>query len=253
MRRGCLALAIGVAAALGPAAPSSAQTALRVYVGAAKVEPSQPDKATKERMKDAAEAADKARKETEKKLKDQFGKKREQWPAEQQDTLINAEEEAYKAAAAYHYLKLDPKAISDSTEDIKKKLAGKGMLSAQKKHVMQVASAEEADLVVEVVGRRSSKTLPTYLRADNYWVCFSIAAGGKLDAGRLAGIPRNWRKPKWTSQAWKLHSYTAEEPYWKFEAYHSERWSDVADVASQLIDDFVEDHYAALTASAAAP
>lgn len=246
MRKATLALALGVVALCLPG-PAGAQEALRVYVGAAKVEPTQPDKATKEKMKSAAEAADKARKELEKKLKDQLGKKREQWPAEQQDQLINAEEEAYKAAAAYHYLKLDPKAINDSSEDIKKKLAGKGMMSAQKKHVVQVASPEEADLVVEVVGRRSSKTLPTYLRPDNYWVCFTIAAGGKLDPARLGSIPRNWRKQKWTSTAWKLHSYSAEEPYWTFEAYHSERWSDVADVASQLIDDFVEDHYAALT------
>lgn len=242
------AFALGAGLLSSALTPGDASTGtLRVYVGAAKLQPREPDKATKQELKVKAEAASKARRDLEKEIKSQYGKKREAWPPDRQEAVLAAEEAASQAGAAYHYLKVDPKALADSAEDIRKKLAGKGMLSREKKNVVQVATPEEADLVVEIVGRRSEKVLPTDLRAAYYWICFTITGGGKLDPSRLARIPRDWMRSKWGRNSWKIQSYSPETPFWKLESYAEERWSDAADEASAVIDDLIETHYAVLT------
>jgi hypothetical protein len=222
-------------------------TPLKVYVGFARVEShKEADKAMKNELKTKRDAANKARKELEKQIKQQYGKKREQWPSEQEEAYSRAEESAALANADYEYIRVEPEGLRDSAQDIIDSLAGKG-IAGHKENVITVPTAEEADLVVEVVGRRSEKTMPTQIRDDQYFVSFTIAAGGKMDPARLALIPRNWRLKKWGYPGWKLQSYSPEAPYWRFETYGDQRWSNAGNVASVLIEKFIEENYDALT------
>lgn len=240
------AVAVLLAAPVGAGDPPKT---LKVFVAAAVVEArKEVDKETKEQLKAKAEAAKKARKDLEKEIKEQHGKDREKWPPEKEEALLTAEDAAAVAAADYEYIKVDPKALDDSTKNVRDSIEGKGVVG-KRDHIVQVQSAEAADLVVTIVGRRSEKTLPTQLRADQYYVCFTIAPGGRMDRERFLKVPRNWRFRKFGYAAWRLQSPTPEVPLWKFEAYGEQRWANAAHNTSAMIDKFVEDNEAVLVAS----
>src|SRR6188768_2777891 len=99
-----VALCLAVAPAAGTAAP------LKVYVTAAQVQARKDvDEATRNALKARREEARDARKVLEKQLKDEYGKKREAWPAEQDEALYRLEEAEALAEADYEYRRVDPK------------------------------------------------------------------------------------------------------------------------------------------------
>jgi hypothetical protein len=233
---------------------AAADTVLKVFVTAATPEPrKQVDAAMKKELESQVAAATKARKELEKELKGRYGKKEEAWPQEQQNALFDAREAEALATADYEYRRIDPEALSDTAEDLKNSLTGKGALQTKKDNVIVVNAEADADLVVEVVARRSAKTLPTQIRADLYYISFRIKAGGKLSADRFAAIPRDYRFRRFGYAAWRLQAPKPESPVWRFDAMGEQRWGNAAATASILINDFIEKSYAALTAQATAP
>jgi hypothetical protein len=236
------------------AASAGAQTPMKVYVTAAKVEERKDvDDATKNALKAKKEAAKEARKTKENELKAAHGKKKEQWPPDKQDEYFEVEEAAALAEADYEYRKIETKGINDSVKDIIESIQGKGIVG-RKEAVEMASSAEEADLVVEVRARRSGKTLPTQLKADRCYLLFSLAPGGKLDAGRFAKVPSNYRPGKFGYAVWRLSSPKPESPVFVFESYNGGGnefgcHGAAANAAAVAIEKFIKDNGPLLTSS----
>jgi hypothetical protein len=151
------ALCLSMARLVGADGP---EKALRVFVTAARVEARREvDDATKKALKAKRDEAREARKGLEKQLKDELGKKRESWPPAKDEELYLLEEAEALAEADYEYRKIDPKGIADSVEDLTESIQGKGV-AGRKERIILAPSAADADLVVEVLARRSGKTLP---------------------------------------------------------------------------------------------
>jgi hypothetical protein len=81
-------------------------------------------------------------------LQKRFGKKREQWPAEQTLALRNAAESTRAAATERTFLKSDSH-YANSVDDLRKVLAKGGPLR-------EVSSPREAYFVIEVLARKTS-------------------------------------------------------------------------------------------------
>lgn len=226
-------------------------TTLKVFVRAAEVkERKKVDDATKKALKDKKDATKEARKVLEKQLKEKHGKKEDAWPAAVQDQLFEAREEEAIARADYEYRKIDPKDLKDSVDDVVESLRGKG-LAGVKEHVQVVASAGEADLVVEIMARRGEKTLPTQFKADTCYLLFTVGAGAETKKDRFAKIPANYRYRNWMFAAWKLRSPKPDEPWFYFESSNGGGnefgcHGAAANAASAVINKFVEDNHALL-------
>lgn len=223
-----------------------------VFVRAAQVEArKEVDEAAKKALKDKRDAVSTARKALEKTLKAELGKKREIWPPEKDEELYRLEEAEALAAADYEYRKIDPKAIGDGVENVRDAVEGKGLSNFKKDHVTLAASAQDADLVVEVLARRSQKELgavvPSYC-----WVLFTIGPGGKTDAAAFAKIPPGYRaKRSFMSTAWKIAGPTPERPVFVFEGYNGGGTplgchGAAANSAAGVIDKFIEDNASTL-------
>jgi len=245
--------------ALPVASAESSIGTLSVFVGAAQVGARKDvDEATKVALKAKRNAAKEARKALEKELKGQLGKKRETWPPEKDDQLYALEEAEALARADYEYRKIDPKAIKDAVKDIVKSVQGKGT-AGRKDRVSLASSAAEADLVLEVLARRSEKTLPTQFKPDWCYVYFSIGPGGKMAPSQFAKVPRDYRIRKGFGWGiYKIAGPSDDAPHFRFESNNlmtSGAWGSfgcfgtAANAASAGVAKFIEDNAAVLTAS----
>lgn len=245
-------LGAGVAVCLAATLPGADGPVMSVFITAAKVEArKEVDDATKNALKKKRDEANKARKALEKQLKDQLGKKRESWPPEKDEELYRLEEAEAVASADYEYRKIDPKAIGDAVEDVTRAAQGKGLQAGKKDRITVAGSAAEADLVVEVLARRSQKQLGAVVPSD-CWVLFSIGPGGKTGPARFAKIPVTYRARKFMLMAWKIASPTREMPVFTFEGWNGGGTpmgchGAAANAASGLIDKFIEDNAATLS------
>jgi hypothetical protein len=234
------------------AASAAAQTPMKVYVTAAKVEERKNvDEATKNALKAKKDAAKEVRKAKENELKAAYGKKKEEWPAEKQEEFFEVDEAAALAEADYEYRKIEIKGINDSVQDVIESIQGKGLVG-RKELVALASSAEEADLVVEVRARRSGKTLPTQIKADRCYLLFSLGPGGKVDAEHFAKVPASYRPGRWGYPVWRLASPKPDSPVFLFESYNgggSEFGCHGAagNAAAVAIEKFIKDNEALLT------
>jgi len=245
-----VALSLAVSPAVVRAAGS--QGPLKVYVTAAQVEARKDvDDATKNALKAKRDQAREARKTLEKQLKEQLGKKRESWPPAKDDELYAAEEAEALAEAAYEYRKIDPKGLADSVKDVSESIEGKG-IAGRKDRVVLATSAADADLVLEVVARRSGKTLPTQFKADRCFILFKVLPGKKLKAAAFSKVPANYRPKRFGMWVWTIARPKAGQPSFTFESYNgggSEFGCQgaAANAAAGAIDKFIEDNHAILT------
>jgi len=245
--------------ALPLAAGDSPKSAMSVFVAAAQVDARKDvDEATKTALKAKRDAAKEARKARQKQLKDQYGKKRETWPPEKDDELYALEEAEALARADYEYRKIDPKAIKDAVGNIVNSIQGKGT-AGRKDRVTLASSAADAQLVLEVLARRSEKTLPTDIKPEWCYVYFSIGPGGKMDPARFAKVPPEYRIRKGFGWGiYKIAGPSADTPVFRFESNNlmtSGAWGSfgcfgsAANAASAAVDKFIEDNYEILTSS----
>ena len=165
-----------------------------------------------------------------------------------QDSYYSVEEAEALANADWAYRQTKPSGLSDSANDIKKSLNGDG-LAGKKENVTVVPTREDAQLIVEVNGRRSANTGGGF-RDNEYWVSFVIKAGPRLAADRFNAVPPTYKFRRFGYNAWRLAIPRPEKPEWRFEAYGDLRWSTAANVASLVIEDFVAKNYDALTSVA---
>lgn len=237
-----------LAAALAHAQPGD--QAIAVFVTAAPVvDVRKVDKETETRLTTAIKDAKTKRADLEKSLKAQHGKKREDWPQEAQDTYAEAEEAVVVAEADYAYRKVKVAGLTDSAEDIRKSIAGAG-LTGQKDGIRLVPTANDAQLIIEVNGRRSASSGAMgglmAMRDDTFYISFLVKAGPKLAAERFANVPRSYRYRRRTQVVYRLANPSPEAPWWRFEAYGTLKWGSAANAASALVEDFVEKNYGAM-------
>jgi hypothetical protein len=236
-----VAVVIGLLAVAPHATAQTADKSMTVFVTAAEVtDVVKLDKATEKQLRADIDAARKARKELEKQLKAKHGNKRENWPPEAEEQYFDAEEAEALANADWEYRRVRQAGLADSADDLKKSLAGEGMAGA-KENVTLVSTREEAQLVVEVDGRRSSNTAGGF-RDNNYWVTFKLLPGPKLATDRFKAAPR-YRFRKLGYESWRLAIPRDETPFYRFEAYAQMRWGLAANVASAVIEDFIAKNY----------
>lgn len=230
----------------------STDKAMTVFVTAAEVvDVRKVDKETEKRLRAAIKDAEKKRRDLEKTLKAQHGNKRESWPQEAQDAYYDAEEVEALANADWGYRRVKQEGLSDSVEDIKKTVAGDG-LAGKKDNITIVQTMDEAQLIVEVNGRRSANSGTqgglVGLRDDQFWISFLLKPGPKLSADRFAAVPRDYRLRNFRYNVLRLAAPRAESPQWRFEAYNTQRWGMAANAASILIEDFIAKNHAAMMA-----
>ena len=173
-------------------AKRSGRIAIHLFTADAKRPEGEDKKARQQELRVQADTARDELKALEKEGEQQFGKKREQWPADKRAAVEKAEEKSAQAFAAAT-LDADPAGARDSVEDVRESLAGKGTAGV-KEHVQDVAKPEEADLVVEILGRRSQKGAPepglTAALDDGTHVWMRISAGaGPTPRGSASGAP----------------------------------------------------------------
>lgn len=185
-----------------------------------------------------AKTAEKATKELEKQLKKQHGKKRERWPADAQEQLEEVERESASASHERDYGFNQQKDIDDSVMDLEKYLGGKKIWK-------QVESAEEADFVIEVLGRTLRKNSYPYASSHLY---ARVSPGSKMDAALLVEQDLEWLKTR-TGRVYELHVYTEEEPFWEVE-FEGDGilWGFASKSAAGVIDKFAKDNYDSLVA-----
>jgi hypothetical protein len=241
-----LGLAMGSAALLGAAEEPTRS----VFIAAGVFQPPPGDEKA---LGAKVSEADKARKELEKQIKAQFGKKREAWPPEKEDELYALEEALAVANVSYAYRKVDAKKIPDAIKDLTRAAEGKGMQAGSKKHITLAPSAADADVLVEVLARRN-ETNGGALAATDCWVLFSVGPGGRTDKARFAKIPATYRaKTGFGTYTYKISGPTAERPAFVFEGYNGGGnafgcHGAAANAASKAVDRFVEDNHALLGA-----
>ena len=241
---------LGVVLGLAAAARAADEPTRSVFITAGTLEVA---KGEEKELRTKASDAYKARKEAEKKLKEQLGKKREAWPPEKDEELYVLEEAEAVAMAAWQYRKIDPKAVADAIKDLSRAAEGKGMQAGKKNHITLANSAADAELVVEILARRSESKGGSFTATD-CWVLFGVGRGGKTSAANFAKIPADYRpRTSWKVNAYKIARPSAERPTFIFEGYNGGGSSfgchgAAANGASSLIDKFIEDHHARLVA-----
>ena len=153
----------GVVLALSVAVPgaSSAQgrdKAMTVFVTLGQTaDAGKVSEAERQQHSNTIKAAQTARKNLDTALKAQYGSKRDRWPEEAVLRLQEADEAAALATSNWMYRSGRKERVADSVEDIKNSMIGKGT-AGTKENLIVVPSLDEAQLVVEVDGRRSAHT-----------------------------------------------------------------------------------------------
>lgn len=220
--------------------------AIHLFPAEAKRPEGEEKKARQQELRVQADAARDEVKALEKDVKQQFGKKREQWPADKRAAVEKAEERSAQALLTLRYLDSDPAGARDSAQDIRESLAGKGTAGV-KEHVRDVAKPEEADLVVEILGRRTVKGAPEpglIAALDDYYVWLRISAGGRTDPARLGQVPLTW-----PGTARLVHSWTDDAPYWELEVMREGRWANVGNEVSRILNNFGDESFPAIVSS----
>ena len=240
---------------LSAGAQVEAQTAERgmtVFVTAAPMADARLDEEARKLQSAKVQAAIQTRKDLEKALKAQHGGNRGKWPKDAQDSYTEAEEAVAEANADWVYRRHQEK-LAESVEDIKRAVAGIGV--GAKENVLIVPSLHDAQLVVEVTGRRSGKTALALAgpdkadKDDEFWIVFVVKAGPKLAADRFAAVPRDYRLQRVRYNVARLAAPRPGSPQWKFEAYNVQKWFHAGNAVAILIEDFIAKNYDAMTGS----
>lgn len=221
-----------------------AQTAARsmtVFVTVGPLADLSTDEAARKIANAKISAAIEFRKQLERTLKAKHGNNRGKWPKDAQDAYAEAEEAVAAGNADWIYRTKQDK-LADSVADIKKAVAG--IRVRRKEHVIIVESRGDAQLVVEVLGRRFEVASDSRYGEDMFWILFSVKAGPKLSAERFAAVPRDYRLPR--NAVPRLAAARPESAEWRFEAFNAQEWFNTANSVSNLIEDFIAKNYDAM-------
>lgn len=198
--------------------------------------PKSEKKALENELKNKKKQAEQARKDLDKQFKKQYGKKREDWPPEQQEEYRRAKDAESMARFDLDSLKNGAsakgiqEAIDDSVEDIKKGCEGRSVFS-KKGLIRLVEARDQAHLVVEVIDRWSGR------------VAVRLSPGEALGSTQqLSEISPRRRMMRGRDV---LHTFREDEPYWVIQC-SGQNWSDAANEIAGTINDFIKDNQAVL-------
>jgi hypothetical protein len=113
---------------------------------------------------------------------------------------------------------------------------GKG-LARKKEQIEVVESKDDAHLVLEVVGRTGGSKL---IRSPKY-MSVIVRPGPKLPSGALTKLPWFWDDQE--GDVAPIHHPTAAEPWLQFQSWSMERWRDVANGISAVVNRLAREHY----------
>jgi hypothetical protein len=231
----CLAVA-GLALAL--AAPALAGEPLAIHVTGST--PKSPGKAAQEELrarKDTLRASYDSMDETYRK---QHGKNLEAWPADKREELLAARDAYFEAQTDWFYsIDLKQKDIDDSVRELSEAL--------ENTQVKLASRPEDADLVVQVVGRAK-------VSHEGWGGAGTVAAqlvlrvgpGGRVDTPALARSEAVWndRQTFWKKSDTNIvHRFTSDAPYWllistKPGAMFKASYKGVAKQAAEVLERF---------------
>lgn len=222
---------VGASAAESPARPADIYFTSRATV----VDEAAMKAAAKARQ---AEAARKA-KELEQAYTAQYGKNQGQWPSDKRAELSALRAGAKQKQAAEiesDYASASLQTLADSARDLSKGAEpfGGGLLRV-------VGRAEEADLVVEVMGQHSSKSEFGIAYDNQFGFILRLSAGGKLAEGRLHGAVVRWPEDEEQNivVVKELHGYSDAEPYWLLRIRGGGGFGQLANWSIGILADFV--------------
>lgn len=215
-RLGLVVAVVGTLSAMvGPAAADE----LTVFI---KATPPSPRTVEEDKAEhDGLEALRKQEKDLTESLKKQFGKKEDLWPADkkaERDGLyvkISLRRFAYRYAAKGG---ATDKEMQDEAKGTEATANGTREKLDPKKGVRAVATTEEADLQVEVLGRGLTRDIMDQMVAV---IGFKVVPGGRLDPALLAKKPVSWPyhgSMMSASSTAPVHPYSEAEPYWWIES-----------------------------------
>jgi hypothetical protein len=173
-------------------------------------------------------------------LRTRYGKKEKEWPEESRRALRLAAERAASVDGERRFLRWDA-AYADSVADINEVLA-------KSKRLQPAASPKEADLVIEVLNR---KTFP-----PRHHVLCRIVLGDRV--GKKQGEALAWQPGMWPEQQpheamptmaviEALHSWQKEEPWWILHLSAVGTWKELAWTVVYSLEKFLKDHGQPLT------
>ncbi len=200
------------------------------------IPPAPIDKSAVDALRKKADALDESFDASLKALKKQHGKDVKKWPdavrVEFHKTLL----ERNQAFAASGYANSKQNDLEDSVENIVNSFGGKG-LARKKEQVEVVDSRDEAQLVLEVVGRIGG---PKFMRSPKYMTVV-VRPGPKLPANSLEKLSWFWDDE--LPDVAPIHHPTPEEPWLQFQSWSMERWRDVANGISWVVNYVAKENY----------
>jgi hypothetical protein len=210
-------------------------------------------KAERQQYESAIKAAQTSRRDVDNALKAQHGSKRDRWPAEAVGLLQGADDSVTLAQSDWTYRSVtrrDPKrplSVDDSVDDIKESMIGKG-LASRREHIVVVPSAADADLVVEIEGRRLTGSWEDPVSSERL-IRILIKRGPKLSEKQFAAVPFLFqgRSPGYSST--RLSGPRPEVPQWRFEVAGKLTFTAAAKAVAGLVDDFIATNYDAMVAA----
>jgi len=218
---------------------------LGVFVDAV-VAPVPPVPTEEERLEALAayRAADAARKDLEKQLRAQYGKKRDKWPADAQEQLAAAEETRFRVNTRWKYRTTAEPVTGFWRRDIARALTQSGN-TGRKEHITSVASANQAHLIVTLTAIRNPGA--PRKAADDRCALVRIARGPKLPADRFARIPRTYRPHR--AKAGRLAGPDDQSPFWEIECCGIYPYFSTEEAVANVVNDFVGDNRDVLLAA----
>lgn len=237
---------------------------LRVFVAAADgPAPVSPTEADRVEASAAYTAADTARKALEKTLKAQYGNKRDKWPAESQEQMIDAEQARDRLNSEWLYRRDGRTVIPGWAGLIRRALTSSGR-TGRKEHVTPVATADDAHLIVTVTGLRhptpplrdpqrptrgpEDALQPFRLGLSEGCLMIRLASGPGVSAASIAAVPRTYRPGRF--QSLRLAVPDDRSPYWRFEGCAVPPYYLVNEAIANIVNDFAGAHRSLLTGSA---
>lgn len=230
---GVSVLLLASGAALAPAGdPPPARGPISVFVQP-RADEAAPSKPEMDERKAKSEALSKSLDQLEKDLKKQYGKDVKKWPEDKRGAYYDALDTLGMAWSANYYAARPAKEKGDSVLDLNKRL-GKESKNA---YVVLAERPEDADLVVEILGRKGQAKFVV----GNKYLGFDVLAG-KIAPETLARLPREFR-PWHADHLSTLHWAKSGEPYLRFEVWDTERWQDVAGYVGHTLEELVKANY----------
>jgi hypothetical protein len=251
-------LLVSLLAAPMAAAGQTAATSMKVFVTAGRLlDFGEVTDAERQEYDGAIRAAQVARRDLDKALKAQHGSKRDRWPVEAMRQLQEADDRMTLATSNWTYRSLrrrDPKrplSVDDSVDDIKESMMGKGLASTRS-HIVVVSSQAEAELVIEIEGRRltGSWSDPT---SSERMIRVAIARGAALSEAQFAAVPFLFQGRSPGYKTTRISGPSAALPQWRFEVTGALAFSAAAKGVAGLVDDFIATHYDAMNAEKREP